>query len=82
MALEGSATVTAGIVVMATGVAPRSELLAPTGIALEEGAVPTDQSMQTALDDVLAAGDVCMAYNVTAGQEPAGGALGRRTHTR
>ena len=26
------------------------------------------QSMQTAVDDVLAAGDVCMAYNVAAGR--------------
>jgi NADPH-dependent 2,4-dienoyl-CoA reductase/sulfur reductase-like enzyme len=66
--VNGSGRIRAGIVVMATGVAPRSELLAPSGIKLEAGAVPTDASMRTALDGVLAAGDVCRAYNVTAGR--------------
>ncbi len=66
--LAGSRAVTAGTVVMAVGVAPRSELLAPSGIALEAGAVPTDAAMRTAVDGVLAAGDVCKAFNVSAGR--------------
>jgi 3-phenylpropionate/trans-cinnamate dioxygenase ferredoxin reductase component len=66
--LDGSSPVAAGIVVMATGVAPRSELLVGSGIALEDGAVPVDASMRTTLDRVLAAGDVCNAYNVAAGR--------------
>ena len=68
VSVDGSATAAAGTVVMATGVAPRSELLAPTGIALDEGAVPTDQSLRTTLGDVLAAGDVCKAHNAAAGR--------------
>jgi NADPH-dependent 2,4-dienoyl-CoA reductase/sulfur reductase-like enzyme len=66
--LEGSPSVSGGLVVMATGVAPRSELLVPSGIVLEDGAVPTDASMRTELDGVLAAGDVCRAYNAAAGR--------------
>ena len=54
----------AGIVVMATGVAPRSELLAAIRVALDDGAVPVDAAMRTAVAGVLAAGDVCKAYNV------------------
>jgi NADPH-dependent 2,4-dienoyl-CoA reductase/sulfur reductase-like enzyme len=64
----GATKVTADVVVMATGVAPRSELLAPSGTRLEQGAVPTDASMRTAVTDVLAAGDVCMADNTAAGR--------------
>jgi NADPH-dependent 2,4-dienoyl-CoA reductase/sulfur reductase-like enzyme len=60
--------VSAEVVVMATGVTPRSELLVPSGTALTQGAVPTDSSMRTALPGVLAAGDVCMAHNDTAGR--------------
>jgi len=61
-------SVTADVVVMATGVAPRSELLAPSGTRLDHGAVPTDAAMHTALPDVLAAGDVCIAHNTAAGR--------------
>ncbi|MGH2860440.1 MAG: NAD(P)/FAD-dependent oxidoreductase [Solirubrobacteraceae bacterium] len=64
----GATSVTADIAVMATGVAPRGELLAPSGTRLVHGAVPTDSSMRTAIAGVLAAGDVCMADNVAAGR--------------
>ncbi len=66
VATDGSDTLAAGLVVMATGVAPRSELLVPSGIPLDAGAVPTDESMRTALAGLLAAGDVGRAHNVTA----------------
>ncbi|HET9094650.1 MAG TPA: FAD-dependent oxidoreductase [Solirubrobacteraceae bacterium] len=59
---------TADVVVMATGVAPRSELLAPSGLRLEHGAIPVDGAMRTTLPDLLAAGDVCQALNVAAGR--------------
>lgn len=65
--IDGAVTVTAGVVVMATGVAPRSEL-APSVIELESGAVPTDASMRTVVEGVLAAGDVCKAHNLAAGR--------------
>ncbi|HWD68913.1 MAG TPA: FAD-dependent oxidoreductase [Solirubrobacteraceae bacterium] len=64
----GATRVTADVCVMATGVTPRSELLAPSGTPLAHGAVPADAAMRTALADVLAAGDVCMAENTAAGR--------------
>ncbi len=63
---EGHAA--APLVVMATGVAPRSELLVASGTPLTDGAVPVDERMRTALPGVLAAGDVCIAHNATAGR--------------
>ncbi len=56
------------VVVMATGVAPRSELAAAAGIELDGGAVPVDASMRSADSSVLAAGDVAKAQNVSAGR--------------
>ncbi len=76
------ASVSAPIVVMATGVAPRSELVAGA-LAVDDadGAVPVDSAMRTALPDVLAAGDVCLAHNEAAGRalrvEHWGDALGQ-----
>jgi NADPH-dependent 2,4-dienoyl-CoA reductase/sulfur reductase-like enzyme len=64
----GATHTTADVVVMATGVSPRSELVGAGGIELVGGAVPTDASMRTAVPDLLAAGDVCMAFNTTAGR--------------
>jgi NADPH-dependent 2,4-dienoyl-CoA reductase/sulfur reductase-like enzyme len=64
----GRSGIHAELVVMATGVAPRSELIAPLGVRLEHGAVPTDASMRTELTDVFAAGDVCFAQNTAAGR--------------
>ncbi len=78
----GGASVTAPVVVMATGVAPRSELVAGA-LAVHEGdgAVPVDSGLRTALPDVLAAGDVCLAHNEAAGRplrvEHWGDALGQ-----
>jgi 3-phenylpropionate/trans-cinnamate dioxygenase ferredoxin reductase subunit len=63
-----SASPSAGVVVMATGVSPRSELLLATGLPLVDGAVPTDSALRTALPDTLAAGDVCLADNAAAGR--------------
>jgi 3-phenylpropionate/trans-cinnamate dioxygenase ferredoxin reductase component len=60
--------VDATVIVMATGVAPRSELLAACGAELSSGAVPVNSAMRTAIADVLAAGDVCLAHNATAGR--------------
>jgi 3-phenylpropionate/trans-cinnamate dioxygenase ferredoxin reductase subunit len=63
-----SASISATVVVMATGVAPRGELAGAAGLELTDGAVPVDASMRTAVDRLLAAGDVCRAENVTAGR--------------
>jgi 3-phenylpropionate/trans-cinnamate dioxygenase ferredoxin reductase subunit len=61
-------TLSGSVVVMATGVAPRSELLLGSGLKLEHGAIPVDASMRTAIPNVLAAGDVAFAYNALAGR--------------
>jgi 3-phenylpropionate/trans-cinnamate dioxygenase ferredoxin reductase component len=60
--------VDADVVVMATGVAPRSELAAQAGLQLDDGAVPVDCSMRSEYDGLLAAGDVCLAENHAAGR--------------
>jgi 3-phenylpropionate/trans-cinnamate dioxygenase ferredoxin reductase subunit len=69
------------VVVMATGVAPRSELAAQAGLELDGGAVPVSASMRTGHDGLLAAGDVCLAENLAAGRplrvEHWGDALGQ-----
>jgi NADPH-dependent 2,4-dienoyl-CoA reductase/sulfur reductase-like enzyme len=71
----------APLVVMAAGVAPRSELAAAAGLELDGGAVPTDAGMRTAISGLLAAGDVCLAQNTAAGRrlrvEHWGDALGQ-----
>ena len=76
------ASLSAPVVVMATGVAPRSELVAGA-LAVHEGdgAVPVDSALRTAVPDLLAAGDVCLAHNEAAGRplrvEHWGDALGQ-----
>ena len=69
------------LVVMATGVAPRSELAGQAGLELDGGAIPVSAAMRTAHDGVLAAGDVCLADNLAAGRalrvEHWGDALGQ-----
>ena len=62
-----SQTLRAETIVMATGVAPRSELLGESE-PLVDGAIPVDASMRTALPRILAAGDVAFAENTTAGR--------------
>jgi NADPH-dependent 2,4-dienoyl-CoA reductase/sulfur reductase-like enzyme len=85
---DGAVTVTTArerqvgeVVVMATGVAPRSELAAQAGLDLNGGAIPVSASMRTARDGLLAAGDVCLADNLAAGRplrvEHWGDALGQ-----
>ena len=68
-------------VVMATGVAPRSELGVQAGLDLEGRAIPVSAAMRTARDGLLAAGDVCLAHNLAAGRplrvEHWGDALGQ-----
>ena len=69
------------LVVMATGVAPRSELAAQAGLELDGGAIPVSAAMRSAHDGLLAAGDVCRADNLAAGRplrvEHWGDALGQ-----
>jgi 3-phenylpropionate/trans-cinnamate dioxygenase ferredoxin reductase subunit len=66
--VAGPETVAADVVVMAAGIAPRLELAASAGIEMPDDAIPADASMRTPVEGVLAAGDACRAYNVTAGR--------------
>jgi NADPH-dependent 2,4-dienoyl-CoA reductase/sulfur reductase-like enzyme len=81
--IAGSERCSAPVVVMAAGVAPRSELARAAGVQLdpERGAVPTDAHMRTTAAGLLAAGDVCLAENTAAGRalrvEHWGDALGQ-----
>ena len=78
--LVGSHRLSAAVVVMAAGVAPRGELL-DGRVTLEAGAIPVDSAMRSEVPGVLAAGDVCMARNEAAGRrlrvEHWGDALGQ-----
>ena len=64
----GSERSTARVVVMAAGVAPRGELAAAAGAAVNDGAVVVDSAMRTTLPGLLAAGDVALARNDAAGR--------------
>ncbi len=69
------------LVVMAVGVAPRSELPAAAGLELDGGALMTSSAMRTTSGGVYAAGDVALAENARAGRhlrvEHWGDALGQ-----
>lgn len=77
----GEVRVNARLVVMAAGVSPRTELAIQAGISVSDGAIPASAAMRTARDGVLAAGDACIAENLSAGRalrvEHWGDALGQ-----
>lgn len=77
----GSVREQGNVVVMAAGVAPRSELAAAAGLELSDGAVPVNRAMRTARAGLFAAGDVAFAENARAGRrlrvEHWGDALGQ-----
>jgi 3-phenylpropionate/trans-cinnamate dioxygenase ferredoxin reductase subunit len=66
--VAGQLRIEADVIVMASGVSPRSELAAQAGLELDHGAVSVDASMRTGRDGLLAAGDVCKAQNLAAGR--------------
>ena len=66
--IAGEHRIVADVVVMATGVRPRSELAVQAGVDLDDGAIPVDPGMRTTQARLLAAGDVCQAENRAAGR--------------
>jgi 3-phenylpropionate/trans-cinnamate dioxygenase ferredoxin reductase component len=66
--VAGERRIEADVIVMASGVSPRSELAAQAGLELDHGAIRVDASMRTRRDGLLAAGDVCKARNLAAGR--------------
>jgi 3-phenylpropionate/trans-cinnamate dioxygenase ferredoxin reductase subunit len=66
--VAGDQRIEADVIVMASGVSPRSELAVQAGLQLDGGAIPVDASMRAGRAGLLAAGDVCKAHNLTAGR--------------
>jgi NADPH-dependent 2,4-dienoyl-CoA reductase/sulfur reductase-like enzyme len=64
--LDSGATVDGDIVVAATGVRPDPHLAVDAGLATSDGRIIVDEHMHTSALNVYAAGDVALAYNVTA----------------
>jgi 3-phenylpropionate/trans-cinnamate dioxygenase ferredoxin reductase subunit len=58
----------AGLVLLATGIRPRSTLAEKAGLKIEQGRIRTDDRLRTSADDVFAAGDVAFADNAAAGR--------------
>ncbi|MEQ8660648.1 MAG: FAD-dependent oxidoreductase [Gammaproteobacteria bacterium] len=67
VALEDGSTVTADLVVSATGVRPNIELVADSGIATDHG-ILVDRHMQTNDAAVFAAGDVAQGIDFSTGE--------------
>ena len=66
--LDTGAAVEADLVVFATGVRPDSRLATAAGLDTRDGRIVVDERMHTSVPNVYAAGDVALAYNVTAGR--------------
>ncbi|NMH98301.1 FAD-dependent oxidoreductase [Pseudonocardia acidicola] len=66
--LDGRPPVAADLILMATGVSPRTEPAATAGIVLRDGRIPVDERMRTQVPGILAAGDVTLARNAAAGR--------------
>lgn len=81
--LAGDGRSAGSVVIMATGVAPRLELAAAAGVALDGGAIASDERMRTSLPGLFTAGDACAAENGAARRrlrvEHWGDALGQGT---
>ncbi len=66
--LAGGATLSADMVVLGTGVAPRTQLATASGLDVEDGAVLVDASMRSSDPAVLAVGDIAAAQHARAGR--------------
>lgn len=66
--LDTGATLDGDVVVSATGVRPDPHLAEAAGLDTEDGRIVVDEHMHASARNVYAAGDVALAYNVTAGR--------------
>jgi 3-phenylpropionate/trans-cinnamate dioxygenase ferredoxin reductase component len=67
LSIEGGETISAGTVLLGTGVAPRTGLAEEAGLEVGGGVV-TDSSMRTSAPGIFAVGDIARAYNESAGR--------------
>ena len=66
--LDNGTTLPADLVLAATGVSPASDLARDAGLRVEQSRIVVGPDMSTSAPGVYAAGDVALAYNVTAGR--------------
>jgi 3-phenylpropionate/trans-cinnamate dioxygenase ferredoxin reductase component len=66
--LAGQASAEGDLLLVAGGVEPNAGIAAEAGLALEAGRVQVDDRMRSSAVGVLAAGDVALALNATAGR--------------
>jgi len=66
--LDTGDTIEGELVVSATGVRPDIALATAADLQLHDGRIVVDEHMRTSARNVYAAGDVALAYNVTAGR--------------
>jgi 3-phenylpropionate/trans-cinnamate dioxygenase ferredoxin reductase subunit len=66
--LDTGTTLDGDVVVSATGARPDPHLAEAVGLDTEDGRIVVDEHMHTSVLNVYAAGDVALAYNVTAGR--------------
>ncbi|MCS6924399.1 MAG: FAD-dependent oxidoreductase [Candidatus Binatia bacterium] len=78
LALSTGATLTADLVIVATGIRPNVEFLRGSGITIDEGVV-VDDRMQTSIPGIYAAGDVAAGPDLLSGA-PGGGPLRTAIH--
>jgi NADPH-dependent 2,4-dienoyl-CoA reductase/sulfur reductase-like enzyme len=68
--VTGDGALDAGIVVVAIGVEPNSDLARGAGIRTgSSGGILTDQRQQTSVDNIYAAGDCCEVKNLVTGRQ-------------
>lgn len=65
---ESGGSFPADLVLLATGVAPNTELAVGAGLRMEANRVRVDSSMRTGIAHIFAAGDVALATNDAAGR--------------
>ena len=70
LALADGREVTAGAVLLAVGVEPRTEFITTAGLAAPEG-IPVNSFMQTAKPDIYAAGDCALPRHLLSGEPTA-----------
>jgi len=66
--LQGGATLTADLVLVAAGIAPHAELAEAAGLDTRGSRIVVDEGMRTSAASLYAAGDVVLARNATAGR--------------
>ena len=66
--LGSNEVVEADLIVMGTGVIPRTDVQGLSGLPMTSGRIEVDHAMRTSVPGVWAAGDVALAFNPSAGR--------------